>query len=268
MSRWSPEPLAKRVPASLRALWPSVRATAVELRLTDTRPEAIEQQLDALALAPNTRLTCIVAGESVRYRIVPWRDALSQPAQRQLLAEQCFADTGADAGADAGVGAARRWTVRQHATRHGAATLAAAIDTSVLDHLTAQAQARRCTLGSVQPALMHAYNQVRHHIAPGLHGFVVIDADSTTLLLQSPQEPLLVKRMPAPSEDLVSMLEREGFALGLEAERCPVYLVRSNVALMPSRQSDASAWALVDLTPASPAESISAPAASAMAVAA
>lgn len=255
MSRWSPEPLAKRVPASLRTLWPSVRATAVELRLTDTRPEAIEQQLDALALAPNTRLTCIVAGEGVRYRIVPWRDELSQPAQRQVLAEQCFSDLGSDTGSDAG----RHWTVRQHTTRHGAATLAAAIDTSVLEHLAAQVRARRCTLGSVQPALMHAYNQARHHIAPGLHGFVAIDADSTTLLLQSPQEPLLVKRMPAPPGDLVAMLEREGFALGLEAERCPVYVVCSNATLAPSRQGDASAWTIVELTPSGPAVSTSAP---------
>lgn len=264
MSRWFPEPLAKRVPASLRALWPSVRATGVELRLTDTRPEAIEQQLDALALAPNTRLTCIVAGEAVRYRIVPWRDELSQPAQRQLLAEQCFSDTGTDTGS--GVG--RHWTVRQHTTRHGAATLAAAIDTSVLDHLAAQAQARRCALVSVQPALMHAYNQARHHIAPGLHGFVAIDADLTTLLLRSPQEPLLVKRMPAPSGDLLAMLEREGFALGLEAGCCPVYVVRSNLAPPVSPQGSVSAWSVVDLTHAVPAESISAPAASAMAVAA
>lgn len=255
MSRWWPD--------RLRGLWPAGRSAAVELRLVDTRPEAIEQQLDALALSPNTRLTCIVAGEAVRYRIVPWRDALSQPAQRQLLAEQCFSDTGSDPGA----GAPRHWTVRQHTTRHGAATLAAAIDTSVLDHLTAQARSRRCTLASVQPELMHAYNQARHHIAPGLHGFVAIDADSTTLLLQSPQEPLLVKRMPAPPGDLAAMLEREWFALGLEAERCPVYLVRSNVVLTPSRQSDASAWAIVDLTPADVGVSTPAPTPPAMAVA-
>ncbi|OYU00176.1 MAG: hypothetical protein CFE40_02365 [Burkholderiales bacterium PBB1] len=266
MSRWFPEQLAKRIPAPLRALWPGARATAVELRLTDTRPEALEQQLDALALAPNTRLTCIVAGEGVRYRIVPWRDELSQPAQRQLLAEQCFSDGGTDI--DTGAHAPRHWTVRQHTARHGAATLAAAIDTSVLDHLTAQARARHCTLSSVQPALMHAYNLARHHIAPGLHGVVVIDAASTTLLLQSPHEPLLVKRTPAPPGDLAAMLEREWFALGLEVERCPVYVVRSDVALTPSLQGSASGWSIVDLTPSVPGESISAATGSAMAVAA
>lgn len=252
MSRWWPD--------RWRGLWPGGRSAAVELRLVDTRPEAIAQQLDVLALAPNTRLTCILAGESVRYRIVPWRDELSRPVQRQLLAEQCFSDAGSDAG--------RHWTVRQHTARHGAATLAAAIDTSVLDHLAAQARARRCTLGSVQPALMHAYNLARHHIAPGLHGFVAIDADSTTLLLQSPQEPLLVKHMPGPTGDLGRMLEREWFALGGEIERCPVYVVRSNVTLAPPGPGGASAWTIVDLTPASPGEFTFAPAASASVVAA
>ena len=264
MSRWFPEPLAVRVPASLRALWSGARATVAELRLTDTRPEAIEQQLDALALAPNTRLSCIVAGEAVRYRIVPWRDELSQPVQRQLLAEQCFSDPGSDTGADA----ARHWTVRQHTTRHGAATLAAAIDTSVLDHLTAQARSRRCTLSSVQPALMHAYNLARHHIAPGLHGFVLVDASSATLLLQSPQEPLLVKRIPVLPGDLAAMLEREWFALGLEAERCPVYVVRSNVPPAAPRQGSASTWTIVDVTPADPAASLDASAESPAMVAA
>lgn len=251
MSRWFPE--------RLRAVWPSGPSAAVEWRLTDSRPDAIEQQLDALALAPNTRLTCIVDGECVRYRIVPWRDELGRPAQRQLLAEQCFSDTGIDNGAHA----ARRWTVRQHTTRHGAATLAAAIDISVLDQLVAQAQARRCTLASVQPTLMHAYNQARHRIASGLHAFVAIDAVSTTLLLQSPSEPLLVKRMPAPPSDLAQMLDREWFALGMEPARCPVYVVRSNVPPAPPRRGGPSLWEIVDLTPGDPMASPTVPATSA-----
>ncbi|MBY0468011.1 MAG: hypothetical protein K2Q07_03420 [Burkholderiaceae bacterium] len=247
MSRWFTERLAARVRAPLRALWPGGRPAAVEWRLTDTRPESLEQQLDALALAPNTRLTCIIAGEGVRYRIVPWRDELSRPAQRQLLAEQCFSDTGTDT--------ARGWTVRQHTTRHGAATLAAAIDTAVLDHLVAQARARHLALASVQPALMQAYNRVRHRIAAGLHGFVAIDPTSTTLLLQSPSEPLLVKRCPAPPGDLAEVLDREWFALGMEPARCPVYVVRSQVPPAAPGQGGASSWPIVDLTPADPVAS-------------
>ncbi len=268
MSRWFTERLAERVRAPLRARWSGGRPAALEWRFTEARPEAIGPQLDALALAPNTRLTCIVAGECVRYRIVPWRDELSRPAQRQLLAEQCFSDPGMDTGADTSADTARRWTVRQHTTRHGAATLAAAVDTSLLDHLVAQARSRRITLASVQPALMQAYNRARRHIAPGLHGFVAIDATSTTLLLQSPSEPLLVKRFPGPPSDLAAMLDREWFALGMEPARCPVYVVRSNVPLAAPHPGIASTWTIVDLTPADRAASTDAPAVSLTVVAA
>ena len=214
------------------------------LHLTDTQPAAIEQQLDALALPPGTRLTCVVAGEGARHQIVPWRDELSHPAQRQLLAEQYFRDAYGDV--------ARGWTVRQHATRYGAATLACAIDTAVLDQLDAQSRAHRLTLASVQPALMHGYNLARHRMSPGLHWFVVVDAVSTTLLLQSPTEPLLVKRMPSRALALAEVLDREWFALGMDAPRCPVYLVRSARAAMPLPLSlPLSRWQVIDLTPAS-----------------
>jgi len=237
--------VSRSLPDRLRALLPTGRRSAVELRLTEPRPEGIEQQLDALALPAGTRLTCILAGEDVRYRIVPWRDELSRPAQRQLLAEQCFHEAYGDA--------ARGWTVRQHATRYGAATLACAIDTAVLDQLTAQSRSRRLTLASVQPALMHSYNLARHTMSAGLHWFVALDAVSTTLLLQSQTEPLLVKRVPSSALDLSDTLDREWFALGMEAPTCAVYVVRSDAVPLPSHQGDASSWSFVDLTPSGPA---------------
>lgn len=236
MSRWFPD--------RLRALWPGGRAPALALRVTDTQPADIERQLDVLAPPPNTRLTCIVAGEGVRYRIVPWRDELSRPAQRQLLAEQCFSDAYGEA--------ARGWSVRQHAARYGAATLACAIDTAVLDQLDAQSLARRLTLVSVQPALMHAYNQARHSMSPGLHWFVLIDAVSATLLLQSATEPLLVKRIPSSALDLSETLDREWFALGMEPPHCAVYVVRSDSMPLMPRHANAAPWSFVDLTPPGP----------------
>lgn len=208
MSRWSLD--------SLAALG---RAGSVELRLTDTQPEAIERQLDALALPARTRLSCILAGDGVRYAIVPWRDALSRPVQRQLLAEQCFVDAHGEA--------ARGWTVCQHAARYGVATLACAIDTALLDRIDAAAQARRCTVASVQPSLMGAYNQARHGIAPGLHWFVETDARWTTLLLMDDADALQVKRLRAPATDLKALLAREWFALGMALPLCPVVVVGS-----------------------------------------
>ena len=201
-------------------------------------------QFQALDGAHHTRLTCVVGGEGVRYQLVPWRDALSRPAQRQMLAEQCFSDTYGDV--------ARHWTVVQHGTRYGAATLACAIDTTVLDQLTAQSQARRLQLVSVQPALMHAYNAVRSHMSPGLHGLAVIEADWTSLLLLSPTEPLWVQRWPSPGLDLAGAIDRAWFALGIEPQHCAVYVVRSDAMPMPVGGA-AAAWSFVDLTAHRPA---------------
>lgn len=229
MSRWWPDRLCTP--------WSGGRAPAVSLCIADTHPAAIEQQLDALP--PGTRLTCIVAGDGVRYQVVPWRDTLSRPAQRQLLAEQCFRVAYGDV--------ARGWTVRQQATHHGAATLACAIDTALLDLIDAHSQARRLKLTSVQPALMHAYNQAQRGISPGLHWFVEVGAVSTTILLQSPTEPLLAKRLPSPGIDLAGVLDREWFALGMDVSRCPVYGVRAMPAgVLPA----GSSWQVIDLTPA------------------
>ncbi len=208
MSRWSLD--------SLSAIG---RASAFELRLTDTQPEAIARQFDALALPAGARLRCILAGDGVRYGIVPWRDALSRPVQRQLLAEQCFVDAHGEA--------ARGWTVCQHAARWGAATLACAIDTALLDSIDAAAQARRCTVASVQPSLMAAYNQARHGIAAGPHWFVEADARWTTLLLMDDAEALQVKRLRSPATDLTTLLEREWFALGMAPPLCPVVVMGS-----------------------------------------
>lgn len=237
MSLWFPE--------GVRSMWPVRRAGSAVLCLEDMNTDAIERQLDAFA--PRTRLTCILAGEGVRYRIVPWSDSLSQPAQRQKLAEQCCIDAYGEV--------ARSWTVRQHSVRHGAATLACAIDTAVLSRIESMAQARRLRLVSIQPLLMPAYKRVRHQIARGLHWFVLIESGWTTLLLMSPNEPLQVKRLPATDIDLPQALDREWFALGIEAARCPVYLVRAAAQPMATsavvRHPMLSSWEIVDLTTSS-----------------
>lgn len=210
---------------------PKGRASHTLLRLTDTQPDAIERQLDALALPPRARLSCTLAGDGIRYCVVPWRDDLSAPLQRQRLAEQCFVDAYGEV--------ARGWTVRQHATRWGAAALACAIDSVLLDRLDAAAQARRLRLVSVQPSLMAAYNEARHGIAPGPHWFVETDAHWTTLLLMDGAEALQVKRLRASAADLTALLAREWFALGMLPPLCPVVVMRGGSATDATEASDA-----------------------------
>lgn len=181
------------------------------------------QALDRLALRPHTRLTCVLGGPLVRHRIVPWSDALASPAQRQVLATSCFLDAYGDM--------ARAWTVREHgagpAQRYGAATLACAIDTAVLDGLTTLARERRLRLASVQPSLVHAHNRVRRQLAGDMFWFVWEEGPLTTFVLWSRGEPLHLKALPSSPALLASALDREWFLAAAEGERCAVYLART-----------------------------------------
>jgi len=225
VSRWFPE-------HTVLWLWP---------HKTDVALAAFERELDQRALRRGTRLSCVVAGEGVRYRVVPWNDELASPLQRQVLAMNCFTEAYGDA--------ARGWTLRQQPARHGAATLACALDAALLDRLAALAQARQLKLVSVQPALMHAYNLGRERIDAGLHWFVCIDGPWITLLLMSQGQPLLVKSLSSSNADLGRVLDREWFVLGVETPRCPVYVTRRALAAGAEHKPFGTGWHFVDLPP-------------------
>jgi hypothetical protein len=244
VSRWFPDHLELRfgdAPSSAASGAPALAGQVVAGKL-DAALIAFERELDALDPPRGTRLTCVLAGEGVRYRVVPWRDDLASPAQRQLLATQCFAEAYGDA--------ARSWTVRQNAGSHGAATLACAVDSTLLDRIDAMTQARGLRLVSVQPSLMHAFNRVRGRIEAELFWFVCVEGPWTTLLLTTGDEPMHVKVLPTASGDLSRLLDREWFALGIEAARCPVVvsrLVESGDASTGLAPTIVKGWQVIDL---------------------
>lgn len=211
MSRWFPEQILLRVGDGP----PGPDRLAAVLA-------AFECELDRRALPGGTRITCVVAGDAARYRIVPWNDDLTSPAQRQLLAAHCFKEAYGEV--------AGEWTVRLHPARHGAAALACALDARLLDRLDALARARRLRLVSVQPSLMHAYNEMPPDVGGGLFWYVCIEAVWTTVLLMSAPEPLHVKQMPSAHLDLALALDREWFALGLDGPRCAAHVRRSDAS--------------------------------------
>ncbi len=215
---------------------------------------SFEQELQRRALPRGTRLTCVVAGEGVRYRVVPWNDDFVSPAQRQVFSAHCFTEVYGEA--------ARGWTVRQDSERHGLATLACALDTALLDSLVATVQAHELKLVSVQPAFTHVYNQVRRRLEVGLYWFVWVDGPWVTLLLMSAGEPLLVRSLAPSGQSLAGLLEREWFMLGVEEARCPVYVVRSaSTPPVEARELSAHGWRLVELAPCldgTPTEGVSA----------
>lgn len=234
MSRWFPESIVLRLGDAPRALAaaPSVvlplrsqaesAALATPAAPDPTRLDAMlavfECELDERAPKRGTRVTCIVAGDAARYRIVPWSNELVGSAQRQVLAEHCFREAYGEV--------ARGWVVRLHAARHGAAVLACALDVTLLDRLDALMQARQLRLVSVQPSLMHAFNEAPVRREPGSYWFVCIDALWATALLMSPGEPLHVKQLSTAGLDLALSLDREAFTLGLEGPRLPVHVSR------------------------------------------
>lgn len=232
MSRWFPEAIVLRVGDVPRALAaapsvaPPLRSQADSAALaTPAAPDPtrldvmlsfFEGELDKRASKRGTRVTCIVAGDAARYRVVPWSDELTSAAQRQVLAEHCFMEAYGEA--------ARGWEVRLHPARHGAAALACALDVALLDRLDALVQARQAKLVSVQPSLMNAFNEPAARRESGPYWFVCIDALWATALLMSPGEPLHVKQLSTSGLDLAMSLDREAFALGLEGPRLPVHV--------------------------------------------
>jgi hypothetical protein len=222
VSRWFPDRLLLR-------LVPQAGETPVE---------AFERQLEALAPSRSTRITCALGGDVVRWRVVPWNDALAKPSQRQALAESCFADAYGEI--------AKGWDVRLQHGSFGRATLACAVDAGLPDRLDAAARERGLRLVSVQPSLMLAHNGVRKHLVEELFWFVWCEGPWRTLLLMSGREPLQLKQVPASGEALSRCLDREWFALGMEVERCPVYVAQPGEQAQPAAEPP-GAWSIVHL---------------------
>lgn len=256
MSRWFPESVVLRLGDMSRAFAapPSgvaplhtraegaalVTPAATAPTRLDAMLSAFERELDERALRRGTRVTCIVAGDAARYRIVPWSDELVGTAQRQVLAEHCFREAYGEA--------ARGWEVRLHTTRHGAAALACALDVALLDRLDALVQARQLRLVSVQPSLMHAFNATTVPREPEPYWFVCIDTLRVTALLISQGEPQHVKQLSTAGLDLALSLEREAFALGLEGPRPSIHATRFGfgAGALGSPLAESAGWCSVD----------------------
>lgn len=196
-----------------------------------------ERELDALALRRRAEVSCVLGGPLVRYRIVPWNDALASPHQRQVLAASCFHEAYGEA--------SRGWQVLDRVARHGAAGLGCAIDATWPKRLDEAAAARGVKLASLQPSLVQVHNTLRRELAADMFWFVWEEADVTTLVLWRRGEPLHLKVLPSAPVQLATLLDREWFLAAVDAPRCPVYLVRmSGHGLLVSREG---AWTVVEL---------------------
>jgi hypothetical protein len=192
---------------------------------------AFTRVLDEEALPANTQIRIVLAGELVRLRVVPWNAEFVTPAQRAAFVRYCFEDTYGPR--------AQGWTCCVSRESWGAAALASAIDTALLDGLDALGKARHLPLVSVQPALMRAYQSVRQRLNTDAFWFVLVEPDAqVTMLLQhgGSVERVRVLNRTGSTEQAVARLaeslDREWMAAGIDAEPCPVYLYRVGDALV------------------------------------
>ena len=177
---------------------------------------ALQAQLEVRALPRRARVTCIVSGELVRYRVLPWNPSARTAVQRQRFAQHCFEDAYGEC--------ARGWTVRADAPRYESPTLACAVDTSLLDGVAATVARHGLVLRSVQPSLMNAYRRAAPDRSHARFAVAEVTPSLLTLLLMDGSVPLSVKQVPAPRVDLKRTIEREWLSLGLDAGECPVFV--------------------------------------------
>ncbi|WP_428423372.1 hypothetical protein [Methylibium sp.] len=230
MSRWFPETVwlclgtqQATGPAALStplATDPAAPPGPVSPRRWEAAWAGLEQQLDAQRLPARARLGCVVAGEFVRYRLIPWSAEFAGSAARAAFARHCFEET---------YGAvAREWSVRHSQPGYGRAALACAIDTALVERVQAAAAARKLALVALEPALMRAFNLARRELVHPMFWFVLHEGQGAgsalSLLLMAGGEPLHVRVLQSPLSDLGVALDREWLQLGIDAPRCPVFV--------------------------------------------
>jgi len=176
---------------------------------------AFERELPMISLRKGTRLSFVLNSQYIRYRIVPWRTQFIAPVAHAAFVEHCFVDAFGEV--------ARQWTFRASRSQYGKASLAAALDSELLESLDRCAASAGLRLVSAQPSLMHAFNHSRSAMQGNPYWFVLSEADRYTYLLMHDGEPTLLRQARHGDGALETLLEREWNAQGMEAENCPVY---------------------------------------------
>ena len=232
MSLWRPDPFC-------------VELEAVGERGSTELVRAFDSALAQGSPRRGTRVTCIVGGEAVRYRVIPWIGTAMKADERAAFVGHAFHRTFGDA--------ARAWQPREGPQRFGQAALAAAVDETLLRGVAAAARDRGLRLVSAQPSLTWSFNAVRRQLPAGMSWFVHIESTRCTALLHANGEPIHLKVAPASRLDVAAMVDREWFTLGLDAAPCPVYVCRRRDSPLPTAgASDSSRWSVAPLDARSP----------------
>jgi hypothetical protein len=113
------------------------------------------------------RLSLVLSNALVRYLVVPWSARITGAEERHALARHAFTSVfGA---------AAAGWTFVVSPAGDDAQTLAAAVDTALLEGLRGAAERSGTRLASVQPLLMAVFNRWRRDVGREPVSFLVLE---------------------------------------------------------------------------------------------
>jgi len=114
---------------------------------------AVQALPQAFAAGAGREASIILADQFVRYALLPWSDTLKTHEQWLGLARHRFSAVHGPGAAD--------WEIKFAETAPSGPRLACAVDRSLVDALTAAADAATVRLVSVQPFLVAAFNRLR-----------------------------------------------------------------------------------------------------------
>jgi len=166
-------------------------------------------------------LTVVLSSQFVRYRLVPWSDAIGSPEELEAYARICFEEVyGAASGS---------WALRLSPEVAGCPRLAAAIERGLLERLQGIASAAGLRLVSVQPYLMAAFNRLGGKLRGGDFVFVLAEpARSTLLVARAGRWVGVSSSAGADSDDaLGALIERERELQSVAGEALPAVYVHA-----------------------------------------
>ena len=117
------------------------------------------------------QVTVILSNHFVRFLDMPWSETLLSRQEKLALVQLRFAEVYGDASA--------QWTFRLgEGTAYGAAAIACALPTELLEHIEALFKSTPLRLHSVQPYLMTAFNACRRGLGKPTGWFLLAERDT------------------------------------------------------------------------------------------
>lgn len=153
-----------------------------------------------------------LSNQFVQYLLVPWVDEMSDE-EEMVFAQQCFRDIYGDA--------VDSWSVRVSPGRAGAASLACAVDTSLLDELRGSLKQMDLDIKSIQPYLMEVLNSCQSTLEGRSAWVALLEPGSLCLAVLRKGQLEWIRKLPvgeARGEELQAILQREAYLADIGME--------------------------------------------------